>query len=87
MNLDTFTTILVAVAPAVSAMIVILTGMIKVTHLLKKLKNESNDEVAKANAKLLKAYTDMAVLRTKVASIEKLLLEQKEKKWKRKELL
>lgn len=80
MNLDTFTTILVAVAPAVSAMIVILTGMMKVTHLLKKIKNESNDEVAKANAKLLKAYTDMAVLRTKVASIEKLLLEQKEKK-------
>ena len=79
MNLDTVTTLLVIIAPALSAMLTIIAGVIRVRAYIKQLKKESNEEIDKSNAKLLKAYNDIAILKTKISSIEKLLLEQKEK--------
>lgn len=80
MNLDTLTTILVAVAPALSAIITIIAGKISDKLQERRTVNIYKKEVEKANTKVLKAYADVAIMKTKVASIEKLLLEQKEKK-------
>lgn len=84
MNLDIWTTVLVAIVPAFTAMCTIIGAIIKIINLIKQLKKESNEELDKANAKMLKAYDNIAKINAKISSIEKHLLE-KEKKWVKKD--
>ena len=84
MNLDIWTTVLVAIVPAFTAMCTIIGAIIKIINLIKQLKKESNEELDKANTKMLKAYDNIAKINAKISSIEKHLLE-KEKKWVKKD--
>lgn len=80
MELETWTTLLIAIAPAVSAVVAIISGCLAVIRKFKKVTDNANERAKEANEKLLKAYKDLATLKTKVESIEKYLVEQKEKK-------
>lgn len=79
MNLDIWTTVLVAIVPALTAMCTIIGAIIKIINLIKQLKKESNTELDKSNAKMLKAYDNIAKINAKISSIEKHLLEKEKK--------
>lgn len=79
MNLDIWTTVLVAIVPAFTAMCTIIGAIIKIINLIKQLKKESNEELDNANAKMLKAYDNIAKINAKISSIEKHLLEKEKK--------
>ena len=80
MELTTLSTILVAVAPAISAVLTILVSALKVCSTIKKIKKESDNKLLESNARLEKAYDNIAIIQTKLASIEKYLVEKEDKK-------
>ena len=80
MSLDTVTTILVAVAPAVTAAATIIGGIIKIKNMFKKEEAKRLTELEKKTAKMEKSFDDIAILKTKTESIEKHLLNEKERK-------
>ena len=80
MELTTLSTILVAVAPAISAVLTILVAALKVRSTIKKIKKESDNKLLESNARLEKAYDNIAIMQTKLASIEKYLVEKEDKK-------
>lgn len=80
MELTTLSTILVAVAPAISAVLTILVSALKVCSTIKKIKKESDNKLLESNARLEKAYDNIAIMQTKLASIEKYLVEKEDKK-------
>lgn len=80
MSLDTVTTILVAVAPAVTAAATIIGGIIKIKSMFKKEETKRLAELEKKTAKMEKSFDDIAILKTKTESIEKHLLSEKERK-------
>lgn len=81
MELDTITTVLVAIVPSLSAVIAIVSGLVSIVRQFKKLskeqKNETILELTKHEDKLKKAYDDLAILKTKITSIEKYLVDKK----------
>lgn len=80
MSLDTVTTILVAVAPAVTAAVTIIGGIIKIKSMFKKEETKRLAELERKTAKMEKSFDDIAILKTKIESIEKHLLNEKERK-------
>ena len=80
MELTTLSTILVAVAPAISAVLTILVSALKVCSTIKKIKKESDNKLLESNARLEKAYDNIAIMQTKLASIEKYLVQKEDKK-------
>lgn len=80
MELETWTTLLIAIAPAVSAVIAIISGCLAVIGKFKKITEKATEKTKEANKNLEKAYNDIAVLKTKIVSIEKHLVEEKEKR-------
>lgn len=79
MNLDIWTTVLVAIVPSFAAMCTIIGAIIKIINLIKQLKKESDEKLDKSNAKMLKAYDNIAKINAKISSIEKHLLEKEKK--------
>ena len=79
MNLDIWTTVLVAIVPALSAVLAIIAGVLKFINEMKKFKKESDTELDKSNAKMLRAYDNIAKINAKLTSIEKHLLEKEKK--------
>lgn len=80
MDLNTTTTMLIAIAPAFAAIVTILGCMIKFFRVIKKKDKESESKLAEANNRLSKAYDDIAKIQAKCASMEKCLAELAEKK-------
>ena len=87
MELTTLSTILVAVAPAISAVLTILVAALKVCSTIKKIKKESDNKLLESNARLEKAYDNIAIMQSKLASIEKYLVQKEDKKKKEKKEL
>ena len=80
MELTTLSTILVAVAPAISAVLTIVVSALKVCSTIKKIKKESDNKLLESNARLEKAYDNIAIMQSKLASIEKYLVQKEDKK-------
>ena len=80
MELTTLSTILVAVASAISAVLTILVSALKVCSTIKKIKKESDNKLLESNARLEKAYDNIAIMQSKLASIEKYLVQKEDKK-------
>lgn len=80
MELTTLSTILVAVAPAISAVLTIVVSALKVCSTIKKIKKESDNKLLESNARLEKAYDNIAIMQAKLASIEKYLVQKEDKK-------
>lgn len=80
MNLDTFTTILVAIIPALTAVATIVGGLIKIASMLKKNTKDTTDKLEAKTDKMEKSFDDIAMLKTKINSIEKYLVDKERKK-------
>lgn len=77
MNLDNFTTVLVALVPSLTAVMTIVGGIIKVIQLNKKNQAQNNKMLEEKLIKMEKSFNDTAIIKTKIESIEKYLLDHK----------
>lgn len=80
MDLTTLQTILVAVAPSVSAIVTMFGGIIYTVRKIKALSKSSDQRLLESETKLQKAYKDIAIIKAKCESMEKTIIEMKEKK-------
>lgn len=80
MDIDAITTTMLAIIPALSAVVASVIGFLKVVQQFKKLTTQLKNDTEAANKKQAKSYEDIAKLSTKIASIEQHLIEQKERK-------
>lgn len=78
--IDNFATIMVAVAPAITAVIGIVIGVIRIARMLKSTVKNIEEESKKYNLKQNKSYDDIAILKAKLASIEKYLTDESRRK-------
>lgn len=79
MDLTTVETILIAIAPSVSAILTMIGGIVFMFRKIKATVTASDLKVQKSESKLEKAYKDIAIIKAKCESMEKTLIEQKEK--------
>lgn len=80
MDLNTVKDILLVVAPSFSASTTILGCMVFLLRKLKKQVKESDQKLINSESKLQKAYKDIATIKAKAESMEKAIIELKEKK-------
>lgn len=79
-EIDTISLVLIAMAPAISAICTILAGIFALIKSTKAMKNNTQTQIDKATQKLEKAYNDIAVIKAKIESVEKRLNEEKEQR-------
>jgi hypothetical protein len=80
METDTITTVLIALCPAVSAVITALIGFLSLIRTIKQLKNDNADIVKKSNERIERMEKKLNTVTVKLASIEQYLVEKKEKR-------
>lgn len=80
MTLDTLTSILVLIAPALASIMAIIAGFLNVVKVVKGFKSDSDKKIDNFELKNKKAYDDIATIKTKVASIEQYLMDKEDKK-------
>lgn len=66
-DLDTFTTLLIAIAPAVSSILTVIGGFIAIS---KKASNKISKTEEEANRKVSQTQRDISVIKSKLSSIE-----------------
>lgn len=81
-NLDTLTTILIALAPTIMAIASLATGIAYIVKLFKKVITAVAEIIGTVKDKTEKSSEEIAIIKTKIASIEKHLLEEKNKRSK-----
>lgn len=79
MDIETLKEILTLVVPAIVHICVAIIAITKIAGHHNKKEDEANNKVVSVVNKTEKAYKDIAILKTKVASIEKCLLEERRK--------
>lgn len=79
MDLTTVETILIAVAPSISAIVTIVGLLISFFRFIKKTLNKSKEEVEEANKKFARAYNQISKIEAKCVTMEQVLIELKEK--------
>ena len=80
MDLETWTTVLIAVAPALAAVCTLIGGFVGLFKTLKANNAKQKEELNAALERLNKAYKDIANMKAQLASINEYLIEQKEKR-------
>lgn len=80
MDLTTVQTMLIAIAPSFAAIVTILGCMIRFFQVVRKKDKVADAKIAEAENRLAKAYNDIAKIQAKCSSMEKCLVEMKEKK-------
>lgn len=80
MEIDTITTVLIALCPAISAVITALIGFLSLIKTIKSLRKENDETVLKSNQRIERMEKKLNSLSTKIASVEQYLIEQKEKR-------
>lgn len=79
MDLTTLQAILIAVAPSVSAIVTMFGGIIYTVRKIKAMSKSSDKKLLESETKLQKAYKDIAIIKAKCESMEKMMIEEKEK--------
>jgi len=79
MDINTLKEILILVATIVTNATISIITLVKVFGHHSNKEKEANDKVVSIGNKTEKAYKDIAILKTKIASIEKCLLEERRK--------
>lgn len=77
MDLTTLQTVLVAVAPSFTAFCTVIAGLIKISSIMKKQKRISDSKLLDAETKLQKAYDNIAIIKAKCESMEKIMKGEK----------
>lgn len=80
MELETWTTLLVAIAPAIAAVCTIIGGFMGFIRKLKQNNLKQEEKLEQALSKLNNAYKDIANMKAELASINQYLLEKKERR-------
>lgn len=80
MDLTTLQTVLIAIAPSVSAILTMIGGIIFTVGKIKAFSKDSDKKLVESETKLQKAYKDIAIIKAKCESMEKMMIEEKEKK-------
>lgn len=79
-DLETYSTVLIALAPALTAIISIIVGVVKMVKEIKKAKQENKDESQKLTDSLKKTVEDIGVIKSRMTEIEKVIVEEKKKR-------
>lgn len=80
MNLEVWTTLLIALTPTLTNVITLITGIITFFKAIKANNKKLQEELSSTLSKLNRAYDDIAKMKVQLESINKYLIEQKEKK-------
>lgn len=80
MDLTTLETVLLAIAPSLASIITCIGAVIKICFVKNKKVKEEQDGLKKEKDKNLKLSNDIAKIKAKLESIEKVLIETKERK-------
>lgn len=79
MEINTVTTVLIALCPAISATVTALIGFLSLIKTIKSLHKENDDTVLKSNQRIEKMERKLNTINQKIASVEQYLIEQKER--------
>lgn len=79
MEMSEILTILIAICPTISAVITVIGGAVGVIKAIKTVTIKNQDELTKAYARIAKLESKLNVATTKISSIEKMLIEEREK--------
>ena len=77
---DQVTAIMIVVVPVLTTAFTVLGGVIKIISLVNKMKVDTTNELTQRTSKMSKSFDDIAILRAKIESMEKVMLEQQPKK-------
>lgn len=77
MNLDTFTTILMVIAPSVSSVLTIVFGFLAFIKSVKSIRKSNIETVVKNDTRIQNLEKKLNTANSKLASIEKFLQEKK----------
>ena len=79
-DLETYSTVLIALAPALTAIISIIVGVVKMVKEIKAAKMENQNEHQKLTDSLKKTVADIGVIKSRMTEIEKVIVEEKKKR-------
>lgn len=79
MNIEAWTTVLLAIAPAASAILTVICGFIALIKSIKSIHKDNEETVGKSQEKFKELEKKLNLANSKLASIEKLLEEKKKR--------
>lgn len=79
-DLETYTTVLIALAPALTAIISIIVGVVKMVKEIRAAKKENRDENKKLTDSLKKTVEDIGVIKSRMTEIEKAIVEERKRR-------
>ena len=79
-DLETYSTVLIALAPALTAIISIIVGVVKMVKEIRAAKKENQNENKKLTDSLKKTVEDIGVIKSRMTEIEKAIVEEKKKR-------
>ena len=82
MELSTWATILMAVAPSISAILTVICGFVALVRTIKSINGKNDETVGTSLRKVKDLERKLNIANNKLASIERLLIEEKDKRGK-----
>ena len=79
-DLETYSTVLIALAPALTAIISIIVGVVKMVKEIRAAKKENQNENKKLTDSLKKTVEDIGVIKSRMTEIEKAIVEERKKR-------
>ena len=79
-DLETYSTVLIALAPALTAIISIIVGVVKMVKEIRAAKRENQNENKKLTDSLKKTVEDIGVIKSRMTEIEKAIVEERKKR-------
>ena len=80
MDINALAQSLLAIAPSLANVVTVICGFFSFAKYIKNNNKELERKLAESEEKLQKAYDDIAIIKSKLESMEKYLMEEKEKK-------
>lgn len=80
MELSTWATILMAVAPSISAILTVICGFVALVRTIKSINGKNDETVGTSLRKVKDLERKLNIANNKLASIERLLIEEKDKR-------
>lgn len=77
MNIDTLTTILIALAPALTAALSIIAGVVKISKNVKTIKPQVKSDIDKLTNEIKKSIEDIGVIKSRIRDIENEIIKNK----------
>lgn len=79
MNIEAWTTVLMSIAPAVSAIITVLCGSVALVKSIKSIHNDNKETVLKSQERIEKMEKKINTIYSKLSSIEQAMVDEQKK--------